>query len=49
MATSGIESLVVINDVTGYGSSRMNSELYGAVLSALIQPKTAKLMLHSAV
>ena len=42
MAVNGTRSLVFINDVTADRSNRMNSEVYRALLSALIQPNAAK-------
>ena len=44
MAANGTESLVFIDDVTADRSSRMNSEVYRALLSAQIQPNVAKLI-----
>ena len=44
MAASGTGSLVFTEDVTADRSSRMNSEVYWAQLSAQIQPNTAKLI-----
>ena len=38
MAASGTGSLVFIDDVTADKSSRMNSEVFWAILSAHIQP-----------
>ena len=42
MAASGTGSLVFIDDVTADKSSRMNSGVYKALLSAQIQPNAAK-------
>ena len=44
MAASGTESLVFIDDVTADRSSRVNSEVYRAILSAQIQSYAAKLI-----
>ncbi|MEE6525044.1 hypothetical protein FKM82_024826 [Ascaphus truei] len=44
MAYHGTGSLVFIDDVTEDGSSRMNSEVYRDILSAQIQPNSAKLI-----
>ncbi|CAM4736095.1 unnamed protein product, partial [Leuciscus chuanchicus] len=44
MASSGTGSLVFIDDVTEDRSSRMNSEVYGNVLSAQIKSNAAKLV-----
>ncbi len=50
MAASGTGSLVFIDDVTADKSSRMNSEVFRAILSAHIQPNASELIgrLHSA-
>uniref|UniRef100_A0A667YPJ5 Transposase n=1 Tax=Myripristis murdjan TaxID=586833 RepID=A0A667YPJ5_9TELE len=44
MTASGTGSLVYIDDVTADGSSRMNSDVYRAILSAHIQPNATKLI-----
>ncbi len=44
MASSGTGLLVFIGDVTEDRSSRMNSEVYGDILSVQIQPNAAKLI-----
>ena len=44
MAASGTGSLLFIDDVTADKSSRMNSEVFGAILSAHIQPNASKLI-----
>lgn len=44
MASNGTGSLVFIDDVTEDKSSQMNSEVYGDILSAHIQPNSAKLI-----
>jgi len=44
MTANGTRSLVFIDDLTADQSSRMNSELYRAILSAQIQPNAAKLI-----
>ncbi len=44
MASSGTGLLVFIDDVTEDRSSRINSEVYKAILSAQIQPNAAKLI-----
>ena len=45
MAANGPLSIVFIDDVTDAGrSSRMNSEVYRALLSAQIQPYAVKLI-----
>ena len=44
MAANGTESLVFIHDMTADGSSRMNSEVYRAILSAQMQSNPAKLI-----
>ncbi len=44
MAASGTGSLVVIDDVTADKSSRMNSEVFRAILSAHIQPNASELI-----
>ncbi|CAJ0940177.1 unnamed protein product [Ranitomeya imitator] len=46
MAASGTGSLVFIDDVTQDRSSRMNSEVFRAILCAQIQPNAAKLIGH---
>ena len=43
-ATKGIGSVVVIDDVTADRSSRMNCDVYRAILSAQIQTNAAKRM-----
>ncbi len=51
MAASGTGSLVFIDDVTADKSSRMNSEVFRAILSAHIQPNASEThwtALHSA-
>ncbi len=51
MAASGTGYLVFIDDVTADKSSRMNSEVFRAILSAHIQPNASELIgraLHSA-
>ena len=49
MAANGTGSLVFIDDVTAGRSSKMNSEVYRAILSAQLQPNATKLTpLHSA-
>ena len=44
MAANGTGSLVFIDDVTADRSSRMNSEVHGAIRSAQTQPNAAKLL-----
>ena len=44
MAASGTGSLIFIDDVTADKSSRMNSEVFRAILSAHIQPNASKLI-----
>ncbi len=44
MAASGTGSLVFIDDVTADKSSRMNSEVFRAILSAHIQPNASELI-----
>uniref|UniRef100_A0A673YSH1 Tc1-like transposase DDE domain-containing protein n=1 Tax=Salmo trutta TaxID=8032 RepID=A0A673YSH1_SALTR len=44
MAANGTGSLVFIDDVTADKSSRMNSEVFRAILFAQIQPNTSKLI-----
>ncbi len=44
MASSGTGLLVFPENVTEDRSSRMNSEVYKDILSAQIQPNTAKLI-----
>ena len=44
MAASGTGSLVFIDDVTADKSSRMKAEVFGATLSAQIQPNASKLI-----
>uniref|UniRef100_A0A8C5LQH4 Tc1-like transposase DDE domain-containing protein n=1 Tax=Leptobrachium leishanense TaxID=445787 RepID=A0A8C5LQH4_9ANUR len=44
MAANGTGSLVFIDDVTADKSSRMNSEVFRAILSAHIQPNAAELI-----
>ena len=44
MAASGTGSLVFIDDVTADKSSRMNSEVFQAILSAHIQPNASELI-----
>ena len=44
MAANGTGSLVFIDDVTADRSSKMNSEVYRAILSAHIQPNATKLI-----
>ncbi len=44
MAASGTGSLVFIDDVTADKSSRMNSEVFWAILSAHIQPNASELI-----
>ena len=44
LASNGTGSLVFIDDVTADGSSLMNSEVYRNILSAQIQPNSAKLI-----
>ena len=46
MAANGTGSLVFIDDVTADRSSKMNSEVYRAILSAHIQPNATKLIGH---
>ena len=43
MAANGTGSLVFIDDVTADKSSRMNSEVFRAILSAHIQPNASEL------
>ena len=45
MAANGTGSLLFTDDVTAY-RSRMNSEVYRALLSAQIEPNTAQLIGH---
>ncbi len=47
MAANGTGSLVFIDDVTADRISRMNSEVFKAILSAHIQPNATKLFGHS--
>ena len=44
MAANGTGSLVFIDDVTADKSSRMNSEVFRAIISAHIQPNAAELI-----
>ena len=44
MAANGTGSLVFIDDVTAVRSSKMNSEVYRAILSSHIQPNATKLI-----
>lgn len=44
MAASGAGSLAFIDDVIADRNSRMNSDPYGAILSAHIPPNVTKLM-----
>ena len=44
MAANGTGSLVFIDDVTADKSSRMNSEVFRAILSAHIQPNVSELI-----
>ena len=44
MAANGTGSLVFIDDVTADKSSRMNSEVFRAILSAHIQPNASELI-----
>lgn len=44
MDANGTGSLVFIDDVTAEKSSRMNSEVFRAILSAQIQPNASKLI-----
>ena len=44
MAANGTGSLVFIDDVTADKSSRMNSEVFWAILSAPIQPNASELI-----
>ncbi len=44
MAASGTGSLVFIDDVTADKSSRMNSEVFRAILSAHILPNASELI-----
>ena len=44
MAANGTGSLVFIDDVTADKSSRMNSEVFRAILSAHIQPYVPELI-----
>lgn len=44
IASNGTGSLVFIDDVTEDGSSHMNSEVYMNILSAHIQPNSAKMI-----
>ena len=44
MAASGVGSLIFIDDVTHYGSSRMNSEVYKNILSANLRRNESKLI-----
>ena len=44
MAANGTGSVVFIDDVTADKSSRMNSEVFRAILSAQIQPNASKLI-----
>ena len=44
MAANGTGSLVFIDDVTADKSSRMNSEVFRAILSAHIQPSASELI-----
>ena len=44
MAANGTGSLVFIDDVTADKSSRMNSEVFWAILSAHIQPNASELI-----
>ena len=44
MAANGTGSLVFIDDVTADKSSRMNSEVFRAILSAQIQPNASELI-----
>ncbi len=44
---NGTASLVFIGDVTADRSSRMNSEVFKAILSAHIQPNATKLIGHN--
>lgn len=43
LATSGTELLIFVNDVTADRSTRINYEMYRAILSAQIQSDPAKL------
>jgi hypothetical protein len=44
MAANGTGSLVFIDDVTADKRSRTNSEVFGAILSAQIQPNASELI-----
>lgn len=44
MAVNGTGSLVFIDDVTADKSSRMNSEMFQAMLSATIQPNASEVI-----